>query len=61
MDYTEGKYETMKFSERKPSYYEALAEILSLGYSNEDLIHHFPSFVGHMTLSRFLALMSYIK
>jgi hypothetical protein len=61
MDYKEGKFETRKFAGRKPQYYEGLAEILSLGYDQEDFIHHFPSFVGHMTLSRFLALYEVYK
>jgi hypothetical protein len=57
----EGKFETLKFSERKPLYYEGLAEILSLGYEPQDFIHHFPAFVGHMTLSRFLNLYEIYK
>jgi hypothetical protein len=61
MDYTEGKFETMKFSDRRAPYYKGLTEILSLGYSPEDLIHYFPSFTGHMTLSRFLALYEVYK
>ncbi|MBV8856076.1 MAG: class I SAM-dependent methyltransferase [Acidobacteria bacterium] len=55
------EYETRKFAERKEPYYEGLKEVLSLGYSAEDLIHHFPSFVGHMTLSRFLVLYELYK
>ena len=61
MDYKEGNFETKKFSARKAPYYEGLSEMLSLGYSAEDLVHHFPSFVGHMTLSRFLALYEAYK
>lgn len=61
MDYIKGKFETQKFDHRKSDYYEGLQEILSLGYSNEDLLHHFPSFVGHMTLSKFLALYEAYK
>ena len=61
VDYKQGKFETRKFADRKKPYYEGLAEILSLGYEPEDLIHHFPSFVGHMTLSRFLALYEAYK
>jgi hypothetical protein len=61
MDYKEGNFETRKFSERKGPYYESLSQILSLGYTSEDLIHHFPSFVGHMTISRFLALYEAYK
>ena len=61
MEYKEGKFETRKFAGRKKDYYEGLANMLSLGYSSEDLIHHFPSFVGHMTLSRFLMLYEAYK
>ena len=61
MDYKAGKFETRKFAGRKTPYYEGLAEILSLGYDKEDLIHHFPSFVGHMTLARFVALYELYK
>jgi hypothetical protein len=61
MDYKEGKFETRKFGGRKAGYYEGLTEILSLDYAKEDFIHHFPSFVGHMTLSRFMALYELYK
>lgn len=61
MEYKEGNFETRKFADRKPPYYDGLAEILSLGYTSEDLLHHFPSFVGHMTLSRFIALYEAYK
>jgi hypothetical protein len=61
MDYKEGTFETQKFSARKKPYYQGLEEILSLGYDTQDLIHHFPSFVGHMTLSLFLALYEAYK
>jgi hypothetical protein len=61
MYYKEGKFETRKFSERKAPYCAGLDEIFSLGYTQEDLIHHFPSFVGHMTLSRFIVLYELYK
>jgi hypothetical protein len=61
MDYKQGSFETRKFADRKEAYYKGLAKMLSLGYSSEDLIHHFPSFVGHMTLSRFLMLYEAYK
>ena len=61
MDYKEGTFETRKFASRKEPYYKGLSEILSLGYETEDLIHHFPSFVGHMTLARFLVLYEAYK
>jgi hypothetical protein len=61
MDYEPGKFETQKFADRKVPYSEGLNEILSLGYEATDLIHHFPSFVGHMTLARFVALYELYK
>ena len=61
MNYKEGQFETQKFRKRKGPYYNGLKEILSLGYEREDLIHHFPSFVGHMTLSRVIALYELYK
>lgn len=61
MEYEPGKFETRKFADRKAGYYEGLEEVLSLGYEQEDLIHHFPSFVGHMTLARFVALYELYK
>jgi hypothetical protein len=61
VEYREAAFETKKFARRRPPYYEGLADILSLGYEPEDLIHHFPSFVGHMTLSRFIVLYELYK
>ena len=61
MDYEEGKFETKKFFAQKEPYYQGLSEILSLGYAQEDLIHHFPSFAGHMTLAKFFSLYELYK
>jgi hypothetical protein len=61
MDYKEGRFETRKFRDRKAAYCAGLDEIFSLGYSQQDLIHHFPSFAGHMTISRFIALYELYK
>lgn len=61
MDYTPGTLESAKFLDRKGPYYEGLEKTLSLGFSQEDLIHYFPSFTGHMTLSRYLVLYEAYK
>lgn len=61
MHYTPGKFESSKFARRKGSYYNGLEKILNLGHPKEDLIHHFPAFVGHQTISRFLALYELYK
>ncbi|HEV3473276.1 MAG TPA: hypothetical protein VG408_08750, partial [Actinomycetota bacterium] len=56
-----GRFEDRKFESRRERYYEGLATIESLGYGFDDFVHHFPCFVGHMTLSRFLALYECYK
>jgi hypothetical protein len=57
----DGEFETVKFSERKPQYYEALNEIFRLGYPPADYLHYFPAFVGHVTLWRHLTLYELYK
>jgi len=56
-----GRFEDRKFEGRREDYYDGLATIESLGYDFDDFVHHFPCFVGHMTLSRFLALYECYK
>lgn len=60
-DYVPGELESVKFQHRRTAYYEGLEKIKSLGYTFEDLLHHFPAFVGHMTLARFLCLYDAYK
>lgn len=54
--YTPGNLESSKFQSLKPKYYEGLRKIFQLGYSSEDLLHHFPAFTGSLTLARYLAI-----
>lgn len=56
-----GRYETMKFDARRGRYRDGLNTLFSLGFSDEDYLHHFPAFVGHLTLARFLALYEAYK
>ena len=60
-EYTAGKHESIKFAALRDPYYKGLNEILSLGYETEDFIHHFPCFVGHQTLLRFLNFYEFYK
>lgn len=53
--------EASKFDSRREPYWQGIQEILSLGYSPEDLIHHFPLFAGHVCLGRYLALYEAYK
>ncbi len=57
----EGTLETVKFSKRRKEYHENLVKIMELGYSKEDLIHYFPSFVGTQTLNRCFTLYELYK
>ncbi len=56
-----GHYETMKFDKRRGPYRDGLKTMFSLGFAEEDFLHHFPAFVGHLTLARFLALYEAYK
>jgi hypothetical protein len=56
-----GQFEYMKFNSRRDSYYKGVQRIKELDYSIDDLIEHFPCFVGHMTLSRFIGLYELYK
>lgn len=57
----QGKFESQKFVYRKPDYLNGLREILALDFDKGDYIHHFPAFVGHMTIARFLSLYEAYK
>lgn len=59
--HAKGHFEYMKFDARREGYYEGLRQIKKLDYSFIDLIEHYPAFVGHMTLSRFIGLYELYK
>ena len=46
--YNDGQYESVKFAHRRADYYEGLNAVLDLGYSKEELIHHFSAFTGEI-------------
>jgi hypothetical protein len=48
--------ETRKFDHRREPYWTGIQQIIEMGVSPSDLIHHAPAFAGHMNLGRFLAL-----
>jgi len=51
-----GSLEYTRFEKRRSNYYASLSEFKKMQYEMEDIIEHFPAFVGHMTISRFLGL-----
>lgn len=53
--------EYKKFAKRKEPYHQALAEIIEMGFTYYDYIHHNPAFNGHMNIESFLALYETYK
>lgn len=60
-DSNKTKYEYLKHHHLRPKYEEGLNAILNMDISKEDLIHHFPAFIGHQTLARELVLYEAYK
>ncbi len=56
-----GDLESAKFNHKRADYYRALETFQALDYSQTDLIHHFPCFVGEMTLARYFSLFEIYK
>ena len=54
--YAQGTMESKKFDHRREPYWQGIEQIIEMGFSPADLIHHAPAFAGHMNLARFLAL-----
>jgi hypothetical protein len=61
MKHAKTKYEYMKFDKDRPAYEAGMKEILAMPYEKKDFINHFPAFVGHLTLARFLAMYEAYK
>ena len=57
----QGKYEYMKFDERRASFATYLQHLKTMDVSEEDWMEHFTSYVGHMTLARILGLYECYK
>lgn len=56
-----GKYEYMKFNDRRAPYKEYLEYLKGEDISFEDFMEHFTSYIGHMSLSRVLGLYELYK
>ncbi|MBI5590633.1 MAG: class I SAM-dependent methyltransferase [Deltaproteobacteria bacterium] len=55
------KYEYLKHNNLRPQYESGLNGILGMDISKQDLIHHFPAFIGHQTLARQITLYEAYK
>lgn len=56
-----GIFESQKHNALRPEYERGFEASLSLGFDESDYINHFPAFVGHMTLARYLSLYEAYK
>ncbi|MEO6731337.1 MAG: class I SAM-dependent methyltransferase [Ferruginibacter sp.] len=61
MKHQEMKYEYMKYHKDRPSYVEGVKKMLELNFKEEDYFNHFPAFIGHLTLARYLSLYEAYK
>ena len=60
-DPSQTKYEYLKHHNLRPQYASGLKAIMEMDISKEDLIHHFPAFIGHQTLAREIVLYEAYK
>lgn len=56
-----GSLEYIRFADRRKPYYEGVEKMKNMEFSFEDILEHYPCFVGHMTLSRFIGLYELYK
>lgn len=56
-----GTLESQKHAALRPDYERGFKASLELGFDTSDYINHFPAFVGHMTLARYLSLYEAYK
>lgn len=56
-----GRFEYLKFNNRREGYYKGIQKMKELQYTFDDVLEHYPAFVGHMTMSRFLGLYEMYK
>jgi hypothetical protein len=57
----QGKFEHQKYDKLRPEYSRGFQEILDLDFEKGDYVNHFPAFIGHMTLARFISLYEAYK
>jgi len=61
MEKLRGKFESQKYAHLRDDYGKGFKEILDLDFDKTDYINHFPSFIGHQTLARYLTLYEAYK
>jgi hypothetical protein len=61
MKHQSTKYEYMKFQYLRPQYEASMKEMLAMNFQKIDFVNHFPAFIGHLTLARFLSFYEAYK
>lgn len=60
-DPTKTRFEYLKHNNLRPQYESGLKALMEMDISKQDLIHHFPAFIGHQTLARQIGLYEAYK
>lgn len=55
------KFEYLKHNNLRPQYESGIKSIIEMDISKQDLIQHFPAFIGHQTLARQITLYEAYK
>lgn len=61
MEKLSGKFESQKYEHLRADFGKGFNEILSMDFEKTDYVNHFPAFIGHMTLARYLTLYEAYK
>ena len=59
--HTYGSYESVKFEDRRESFYNYLQFLSKRDIPLSELLKHFPAYVGHMSLHRIFTLYELYK
>lgn len=56
-----GELESLRHDALRKPYKEGMEKIMGMGYSMDDVLQHFPAFVGHFSIARMLQMHEYFK
>ncbi len=56
-----GQLESLRHDALRKPYKEGMERIMGMGYTMDDVLQHFPAFVGHFSIARLLQMHEYYK
>ncbi len=56
-----GQLESLRHDALRKPYKEGMDKIMSMGYTVDDILQHFPAFVGHFSIARMLQMHEYFR